>query len=360
MSSCQSDYTQSSFDGKPHQDVKPSYLIGYDAQHIPTTTSSQEPTNPEALHKKFSEVGKLEYEAYYQKLSAKSSPEDKVVPKSEAANSSSCCSSNGSSLRNEQLLVPKAESNPCRAPTPVTNAPQMRPTYESYMNQDSNSSSMSSNNMEKSIHHLHHPAAHIPQHHNPHQHPVSTSAGSVPPPSGYSIVDDSRLSSVHQMPSGRSPYQQLPTDELYRPELNPGRPYGDMTTVMGTTIARPVVTYSTDMASRAYDVNSASHRPYDPGTTNTAFERYDSSAAVAQSCTNLQQQAVALHPSQRVAAPQGMYPPYTSIEEQEQRYQQEAVAAQQHQMAVATAAAAGMMKSEQGSDPENTGPLYPR
>ncbi|XP_044734234.1 mucin-17 isoform X2 [Chrysoperla carnea] len=354
VGSCQSDYTQSSFESKPPtMDVKPGYLIGYE-NNVPTTSQEQNPENSQKF-----EVSKMEYEAYYQqqKVSNKSAEEmsanNKIVPKTEVP---TCCSSS-TSTRTDQLLVPKIESmptpTPCRANTPLSN-PQMRSSYDSYMNQDSNSSSMSSmdtmGSRTMSGHHLHHPAVPIPQHHNPHQPPP-------PPSSSYSIVDDSRLS--HQIPQ-RSPYQMQSTnsEEIYqpRPEHNAPRPYGDMTTVMGNTIARPVVTYSTDITNRSYDVNSASHRPYDPGTT-TAFERYDSSAAVAQSCTNLQQQA--LHPSQRVP-PQGMYPSYASIEEQEQRYQQEAAAAQQHQMAVATAAAAGMMKSDQTSEAENTGPLYPR
>lgn len=134
------------------------------------------------------------------------------------------------------------------------------------------------------------------------------------------------------------------------------RSYVEMTEASTGGIARPVVTYSNDMGRAAYDtslVNSASHRPYDPGTA-TAFERYDPNA---QPCASLQQQLM----PQRVP-PQNMYA-YSSLEEHhqdQQRYQQEANAAQQHQMAVATAAAASMMKTEHSGEQESTGPLYPR
>ena len=91
-------------------------------------------------------------------------------------------------------------------------------------------------------------------------------------------------------------------------------------------------------------VNSASHRPYDPGTA-TAFERYDGQ------CVTMQQ---GLAPPR--VPPQGIYG-YGSLEEQQdQRYQQEAVAVQHHQIGVN--GSQGLIKTETGQ--ESTGPLYPR
>lgn len=259
------------------------------------------------------------------------------IPKTEA-NTSSCCNVAGSRT---DLLVPKSEttSSSCRSSSPSS----MRPAYDPYLNQDSNSSSMSSmdtmgsRQMGGPHHHLH--GSHhsvLPQHQNPHQ-PVYT-------------IDDARQ---HQMPH-RSPYHQSPmsTEDMYHRPEHAIRSYADMSEAGNGGITRPIVTYSNEIAGRAYDsslINSASHRPYDPGTV-TAFERYDPNS---QPCGPLQQPLM----PQRVP-PQNMYP-YGSLEE-DQRYQQEASAVQQHQMAVATAAAAGMMKTEHSPEQEPTGPLYPR
>lgn len=232
------------------------------------------------------------------------------VPKTEIT-TTSCCS-----VPDQGLLVPKTEitSNSCRSPP--TN---MRSAYEPYMNHDSNSSSMSSMDAMNSRgpqHQVHH----LGPHHN-----------SQP---GYTME--------HQMPH-RSPYQQSPmSEEMYHRE----RSYTDMNDSMSGGIARPIVTYSSDMANRPYDssiVNSSSHRPYDPGTGG--FERYDSGQ-----CVSLQQP---LGPPR--VPPQGMYG-YSMEDQQEQRYQQEATAAQHHQLAIANATQ-GLIKSE---EQENTGPLYPR
>lgn len=74
----------------------------------------------------------------------------------------------------------------------------------------------------------------------------------------------------HQMPQ-RSPYHQSPlSEEMYHRE----RSYAEMNESMSGGIARPVVTYSSDIVGRSYEsalINSAGHRPYDPGTN--AFER---------------------------------------------------------------------------------------
>ncbi|KAL1494244.1 hypothetical protein ABEB36_009867 [Hypothenemus hampei] len=237
----------------------------------------------------------------------------KVVPKSEMPPTSTSCSISGPNQN--ELIVPKTEINTvpsCRSPPA-----NLRSAYEPYMNQDSNSSSISSMETMNSrgppqIHHL-----------SPHP-------GSHP---GYNME--------HQMPH-RSPYHHSPiSDEMYHRE----RTYQDMNEPV-TTIARPVVTYSNDLVNRSYDsslVNTASHRPYDPGSNN-GFERYDSGQ-----CVSLQQP---LGPPR--VPPQGIYG-YME-DSQEHRYQQEAAAVQQHQLAVANAQ--NLLKQEEQEPP--SGPLYPR
>ncbi|ENN71364.1 hypothetical protein YQE_11979, partial [Dendroctonus ponderosae] len=214
-----------------------------------------------------------------------------------------------------ELIIPKTEmssASSCRSPPA-----NLRSAYEPYMNQDSNSSSISSMEAMNSRgpHQIHHLSPH------PASHP------------GYNME--------HQM-SHRSPYHHSPiSEEMYHRE----RSYQEMNEPI-TTIARPVVTYSNDLVNRSYDsslVNAASHRPYDPGS-NSGFERYDSGQ-----CISLQQP---LGPPR--VPPQGIYG-YME-DSQEHRYQQEAAAAQQHQLAVANAQ--NMLKQE---DPEqSSGPLYPR
>lgn len=307
-------------------DVKPTYLVNYGSN------SSSGPDHSD---------NKSDYDGYYAKINQvsgsqiKDMPPGLKVPKTEATNTSSCCSVSGNRT---DLLVPKTEttSSSCRSSSPSS----LRPAYDPYLNQDSNSSSMSSmeamgsRSIGSSHHHLS-STHHLSQHQPPHQ------------PSVYP-VEDSRQ---HQMPH-RSPYHQSPmgAEEIYhRPEHL--RSYPDMNE-SATGITRPIVTYSNEITGRAYDtsiINTASHRPYDPGTV-TAFERYDPNS---QPCGPLQQPLM----PQRVP-PQNLYP-YGSLED-EQRYQQEASVVQQHQMAVATAAAAGMMKTEHSPEQESTGPLYPR
>lgn len=273
------------------EDVKPTYLVGYGS----------------------SETDSKDYDSYYKHIK-----ETMKIPKTEINTPSSCCSVSGS---RGEMLIPKTEANTCRSPTS-----NMRSTYDSYLNQDSNSSSMSSaENISTRVppNQMHH--AVLPQH-------TQQSYG----------MDDGRQNQL----SHRSPYHHSPmSDEMYpRTDI---RSYTDMTDPLNSGIARPVVTYSNEM-SRSYESSLANsnHRPYDPGTA-TAFERYESSSS---QCGSLQQ---ALMPPR--VPPQGMYG-YTMDDQQEQRYQQEAV--QQHQLAVANANAVGMMKAE--ADQESTGPLYPR
>ncbi|XP_066247912.1 myelin transcription factor 1 isoform X1 [Euwallacea similis] len=304
----QSDYASSSSSyesGKkspsPSEDIKSHYVASsYSTTPLPPSSGSDEKIVP--------------YEQYYSGKGNLIKPDAMKVPKSELPPTSSSCHipiSGGQS----GLLVPKTEitSAPsCRSPPG-----NLRAAYEPYMNQDSNSSSISSMEAMNSrvpphqISHLSHPGAHP----------------------GYNME--------HQMPH-RSPYHHSPLsqEEIYHRD----RAYQEMSEPV-TTIARPVVTYSNDLVNRSYDsamVNTGSQRPYDPGSNN-GFERYDGQ------CVSLQQP---LGPPR--VPPQGIYG-YLE-DSQEHRYQQEAAAAQQHQLAVANAQS--MLKQEDQEPP--SGPLYPR
>lgn len=273
------------------------------------------------------------YDQYYTGKTNPIKSDVMKVPKTEITSSSSCCSVSAGTQN--ELLVPKTEitssSSSCRSPPPSSG---IRSGYEPYMNQDSNSSSLSSMETIRGP-----PPQHQVHHMGPH-------GGSQ---TGYNNLE-------HNQIPHRSPYHHPSpmSDEMYH---RSDRSYTDMNDSMsgsggnGTGIARPVVTYSNDIVNRSYDssINSANHRPYDPGTNS--FDRYDSSQ-----CVSLQQP---LGPPR--VPPQGMYG-YSSLEEQqqqqEQRYQQEAAAvaaAQHHQIAVANSQ--NLMKSE---EQESTGPLYPR
>ncbi|KAK9878118.1 hypothetical protein WA026_021135 [Henosepilachna vigintioctopunctata] len=290
----ESEYSPTSFEAKKtptslSEDIKPSYMIGYN-------TNSQE-----------SAPTKQSYDQYYSsKLNSVKS--ELKVPKSEV-NNSSCCSIQNQS----ELLVPKAENtNSCRSPSTG-----IRMGYEPYVNQDSNSSSISSleaMNSRNNPHQLHHGGSHHAQ------------------PTSYSLE--------HQM-SHRSPYHQSSlSEEMYHRD----RTYTDMNESMNNSVARPIVTYSNDLM-RTYDagiINSSNHRPYDPGTA-TAFERYEPSQCIQQPLP------------QRIPPPQNLYSYGSMEEQQEQRYQHDAasVAQQQHMVAVSQS----MIKTEA---PESTGPIYPR
>ena len=225
-----------------------------------------------------------------------SSRTTKVVPKTENMTpSGSCCNTLSTRGQNTtDLLVPKTEETAsCRVNSPPPPPPPtVRPTYDSYMNQDSNSSSMSSMDAMGSRGSIgatiHHPSQHPTHHVLPMQPTVA-----YPMP----MVEDTRMS--HQM-SQRSPYEPsammaaaaaaaaaaTTSEELYhhrsaehaRAYMHPG----------ASNIARPVVTYSNEIANaRGYEnavASAANHRPYDPGTTS-AYERYDT-----QSCAPIQSQ----------------------------------------------------------------------
>lgn len=273
----------------------------------------------------------------------------KVVPKSESGVSSNCCSAPPSGRTQPELLVPKSEeTSSCRGSSPPLPPPQVRQTYDSYLNQDSNSSSMSS--MDAMASRSMGPMIHHPSQHPGQQHHVLPMQPTVTYP--MPMVEDTRMS--HQM-AQRSPYESAAmmttsSEDLYhhrsaehaRAYMHPG----------GGNIARPVVTYSNEIAVRAYDsavVSAANHRPYDPGT-GSAYDRYD-----GQPCTPLQpQQQQQQQQQQQLHSRANMYylgQTGMTPEEQERAYHQEAaVAAQQHQMAMAAATAAGMMKSEDGKE----------
>lgn len=229
---CQPEFSSSYEDNKPPitapEDIKPSYLVGYGS----VTTSGET---------------KSEYDPYYSKLQTMKTDGEMKIPKTEIS-TTSCCSITG---RND-LLIPKTEatSNSCRSPS--------RQQYEPYMNQDSNSSSMSS--MET----LNSRGPHHQMQHHPSMGHQQTSY----------VMEDRGQHHLAQ----RSPYHQSPmSEEMYhRAGEQVLRPYAEIGDSMGAAgVARPMVTYPNEVVTRSYDtsmVNSASHRPYDPGTA-TAFER---------------------------------------------------------------------------------------
>nr|CAD7397100.1 unnamed protein product [Timema poppensis] len=284
----------------------------------------------------------------------------KVVPKTEMTGGGSCCSSSTPSIRTD-LMVPKIEAanngpggggNTCKACTPPP-SPMRQTAFDpsSYLNQDSNSSSVSSMDTMGSRSMVGGPP---PNQVTPHHH-LQPSHHIVPPPpppySAMGLSEDPR-SLPHQMPQ-RSPYDGNPTmvatssEDMYHRADHAARQYAGINP--GANIARPIVSYST------YDSTVPGHRPYDPGTASV-YERYD--AAPPPSCNPLQQ-------PQRPAPPPSMYS-YSSEQHEQQVREYHQEAAQQHQMAVAAAASmaaasAGMMKNEGSSESDaSTGPLYPR
>ncbi|XP_045474199.1 myelin transcription factor 1 isoform X2 [Harmonia axyridis] len=291
----ENDFSSTSFEPKKNQmvnseDIKPGYTVGYNS-------SSQDSSST-----------KQTYDQYYNSELNQLKPELKV-PKSEV-NTSSCCGMQGQ----PELLVPKTE-NPSSCCSPSSG---LRMGYEPYVNQDSNSSSISSmeaSNSRNNPHQLSHP---VGPHHN----------------------QQSPYSMDNHMPQ-RSPYHHPSSEEIYHRD----RVYADMSDSMSSsTVARPIVTYSNDIM-RPYDsgiMNSTSHRPYDPGTgTPTAFERYEPNQCVQQPLP------------QRIASSQNLYSYGGMAEQQEQRYQQESSLTQQHMAAVSQS----MIKTEAQ---EPTVPIYPR
>ncbi|XP_044017133.1 mucin-5AC-like isoform X3 [Aphidius gifuensis] len=235
---------------------------------------------------------------------------------------------------NQERLVPKIEeSSSC----PVNSSPSLPPprqSYDSYINQDSNSSSMSS--MEaisnRSIGGIHHSSQHSAHHVLPMQPTVTYPM---------SMVEDTRM--THQM-SQRSPYEpsMMSVSATTSEDIYHHRAY--IHTTSSNAIARPVVTYANDVAGagRGYDnVSSATdHRPYDPGTVS-AYERYDTQGCTPFQSQQAQQQQLISRANMYYIGQAGMTP-----EDQERAYHQEAAAAQQHQMAISAATTRVMIKSE--------------
>ncbi|XP_044584778.1 uncharacterized protein LOC123265192 isoform X4 [Cotesia glomerata] len=263
----------------------------------------------------------------------------KLIPKSEVSPPTSCCNSlPGRNPSNSELLVPKTEeSSSCRVNSPPPPPPPVRQPYDPYLNQDSNSSSMSSMEAMNSRPigaTIHHPGQHPPHHVLPMQPTVTYPM---------SMVEDTRMS--HQM-AQRSPYEPMMSgtatsttnEELYHHRNAEHRSYMHP---VSNGITRPVVTYSNDVGAARYDsVGAANHRPYDP-SAGSGYERYDTQGCSPfQQQQQQQQQQLHLRANMYYLGQSGMTP-----DEQERAYHQEAAAAQQHQMAMA-AATGVMIKSE--------------
>lgn len=192
----------------------------------------------------------------------------------------------------QELLVPKTEqeSRSCRSTPPPH--PQARHGYD-YLNQDSNSSSVSS--METMA-----------------TRGLSLQQGPPPPP-GYGSHEAQRSPYDHPPP---------PADDTYV------RSYAQMNEL--GSLARPVVSYSSDMSGRAYET----HRPYESGAG--AFDRYEPSSGggsgSAGAC-GIQQRAP--------------YPYMTPLDDSE-RYQD-------HPLPPAP-----LLKPDHSESEQSTGPIYPR
>ena len=172
VSSCQGEYS-SGYDDKSlptPEDVKPSYLVNYGP--VGATPNDTGDTKPE-------------YNPYFDKPHAKADP--MKVPKTEIS-TNSCCNM----PPRRDVLVPKTEANTCRSPSS-----SMRPAYDPYMNQDSNSSSISSAEN----------TSRIPPHGQMH-HSLLPHHGQQP---GY-VIEDGRQSQM----AHRSPYHQSSmSEEMY-------------------------------------------------------------------------------------------------------------------------------------------------
>lgn len=129
-----------------------------------------------------------------------------------------------------------------------------------------------------------------------------------PPPPGYGPPE-----------AQRSPYEHAPppAEDAYV------RSYAQMNELGG--LARPVVSYSTDMSGRGYE----GHRPYEGGAG--AFDRYEPSNG-GGAC-GLQQRAP--------------YPYMAPLEEAD-RYQEHSLPP------------APLLKSDHSEQEQSTGPIYPR
>ncbi|XP_059612869.1 myelin transcription factor 1 [Phlebotomus argentipes] len=264
-------------------------------------------------------------------------PETKNTPVSASVsvnnnnNSAKCNNNNTSASINKSIVkselppIKSEHSITCKSPNPQTQPTLQQPKpYDSYMNHDSSSSSMASGD--------------------------SGSLNKCPPISnqplsglqhaqnmnGYlEMHQHSQLQNAQNLPQRPFDMMSVPPpmsiDDPYLREQQIR--YSQMNDLSG--LARPAVSYGDIGGNRAVptgyelSVNSASHRPYDPGVgpITTAFERYDPNC-----------------PPQRT----NMYPyiqPSMEDINQQQKYLQE-----QHM-------AHAMMKQDVD---ENSAPIYPR
>lgn len=250
-------------------------------------------------------------------------PTNKLIPKTESSTPSSPCF-NLVPTKTEILVKPELTSaGSCRSNTTPPPPPLRQPTYDSYLNHDSNSSSVSSMDTMGSHHQHHqlHPPSHLPVPPPPvaphHLHP--------PPPAytSMSLVEDSR--NIHRSPyDGNSVVPTNASDDIYRSD-HPTRTYSINN---NSNLNRPVVSYPTDIASRGYEITG--QRPYDPGSTNAAYERYETAS---QQCQQAQRYAEYQDHEMRNYDPQ-----------------------QHHQIPPQ-----GIMKQDQSTENENSeAPIYPR
>ncbi|KAK6626056.1 hypothetical protein RUM43_006360 [Polyplax serrata] len=271
--------TTSSSDGKSASAYPGGYAKDSDSARSPTTAFAPSPYyNPKPIVKTEDMI--------------------KLSPKVEVRNNS---------------MIPKSEVGSHTPPPPPPK------TFDSYLNQDSNSSSVSSMETMNSragsqlsgCHHIQHQPPHHPVPHHP----------QPPPPYGpMSLVDP-----PHQLPQ-RSPYENseivTTSEDAYR-----DRSYLTSET-HPVSITRPMVTYPGEI-NRNYD-STAGHRPYDPGS---GYDRYDST-----------QCNVGIGQNQRLYAG---YPGQT----EDRSYQD-------HQMSMTSP---GIMKTVPSSDADTaTAPIYPR
>ena len=189
-----------------------------------------------------------------QENSSKAVEEEKLLVKNECSRTS---------IKNEQLI--KSEMNDCRTMAGSQSSTMMSASYDSYLNNDSNSSSVSSMdtlNQQTS-----------------HQYPLSaelqiSSAGLQVQPNVHNttssvyMLDEKRLLQQHHVNSSTYDSSSMiynnASDDLYQQ-------HHDRTFALGN-INRPVPSYSNEMTC-GYDVRS-----YD---SSTPYERYEASA---QSC----------------------------------------------------------------------------
>lgn len=239
-------------------------------------------------------------------------------------NNTNKCNNNNKAqvIKCEILPTIKTESSSCKSPIKIV---QQQRGFETYINQDSNSSSVSSiDNSTNKQQQSHQQQQQQQQHFQPHQqHQQQQQNHLTTHHNGYPSLNLDSSQNPPTMMSG------LSVDDPYLREHQ--LRYSQM-----QDIARPTVSYASEIAvSRAvaagYELPG--HRPYDPGVvsiSSTAFERYDPNC-----------------PPQRP----NMYP-YIQHNMDELESQHKYLQEQQQQHMI-------IMKQQQEMD-ENSGPIYPR